>query len=82
MSKHLHASRAAESGLVAAELAELGITGPRSILEGEKGFYAATCPDASPEAVTASPEADWQLLQCSSSAGRPVVIPIQQLMLH
>ena len=40
MSKHLHAGRAAESGLLAAELAALGFTGPPAILEGKKGFFA------------------------------------------
>ena len=61
MSKHLHAGRAAEAGIVAADLAALGFTGPPAILEGEKGFFAATCPDADPAAVVASPEAPWQL---------------------
>jgi 2-methylcitrate dehydratase PrpD len=45
MSKHLHAGRASESGWLAAELAAVGFTGPAEILEGEKGFFAATCPD-------------------------------------
>lgn len=61
MSKHLHAARAAESGLLAAELASFGFTGPPAILEGPKGFFVAACPDAAPEAVLAQPDADWQL---------------------
>jgi 2-methylcitrate dehydratase PrpD len=61
MSKHLHAGRAAESGLVAAELAALGFTGPARILEGAKGFFAAACPDARPERVLAEPDGPWQL---------------------
>jgi 2-methylcitrate dehydratase PrpD len=61
MSKHLHAGRAAESGLLAAELAARGFTGPAQILEGRKGFFAAACPDAEPERVLAAPEAPWQL---------------------
>jgi 2-methylcitrate dehydratase PrpD len=65
MSKHLHAGRAAEAGLVAADLAALGVTGPPAILEGDKGFFRATCPDADPEAVLRSPEDPWQL--CSTS---------------
>ena len=36
MSKHLHTARGAESGVLAALLAEQGFTGPDSILEGEK----------------------------------------------
>ncbi|HKX55281.1 MAG TPA: MmgE/PrpD family protein, partial [Xanthomonadales bacterium] len=61
MSKHLHAGRAAEAGLVAADLAALGVTGPPAILEGDKGFFRATCPDANPEAVLRAPEDPWQL---------------------
>ena len=34
MTKFLHAGRAAEAGLMAAELAEVGLTGPPAILEG------------------------------------------------
>jgi 2-methylcitrate dehydratase PrpD len=61
MSKHLHAGRAAESGVLAAELAARGFTGPAEILEGKKGFFAAACPDAAPERVLADPQAPWQL---------------------
>ena len=53
MSKHLHAGRAAASGILAADLAARGFSGARFILEGERGFFAATAPDASPERVTA-----------------------------
>ncbi len=56
MSKHLHAGHAAAGGLLAAELAALGFTGPRRILEGERGFFAATAPDARPELVVAGLE--------------------------
>lgn len=65
MSKHLHAGRAAEAGVVAADLAKLDFTGPPRILEGEKGFFAATCLDAEPDKVTANPDAPWQLTQTS-----------------
>jgi 2-methylcitrate dehydratase PrpD len=61
MSKHLHAGRAAEAGVLAAELAARGFTGPARILEGRKGFFVAACPDATPERVLAAPEAPWQL---------------------
>jgi 2-methylcitrate dehydratase PrpD len=43
----------------------LGFTGPPAILEGPKGFFAAACPDANPEAVVADPDAAWQLVQTS-----------------
>ena len=61
MSKHLHAGRAAESGWLAAELASFGLTGPTEILEGRKGFFAATCADPQPERILAGPDDDWQL---------------------
>lgn len=61
MSKHLHAGRAAEAGVMAAELAALGFTGPPAILEGPTGFFAAACPDPDPDAVLAEPDAPWQV---------------------
>lgn len=65
MSKHLHAGRAAEAGLVAAELAAKGFTGAPAILEGPKGFFAGACPDPQPDALLADPQAPWQLRQTS-----------------
>ena len=65
MTKHLHAGCAAEAGVLAADLARFGFTGPPNILEGAKGWFAATCPDADPEAVIRDPDAPWQLLQTS-----------------
>lgn len=61
MSKHLHAGRAAEAGVVAAELAALGFTGPPAILEGGAGFFAAACPDPDRDAVLRDPDAPWQV---------------------
>ena len=61
MTKHFHAGRAAEAGVVAADLARRGFTGPPAILEGAKGFFAAACPDPEPEAVTGNADAPWQL---------------------
>ena len=61
MSKHLHAGRAAEAGVVAAELAALGFTGPPAILEGPTGFFAAACPDPDPGAILRDPGAPWQV---------------------
>ena len=65
MTKHLHAGHAAEAGVRAAELAAFGFTGPPRILEGEKGFFRAACPDAEPEAVIRDPDAPWQLTRTS-----------------
>jgi 2-methylcitrate dehydratase PrpD len=64
MSKVIHTGRAAQSGLAAAQLAALGLTGPELILEGPLGFYAATCPDADP-AELVRPAEGWQLFETS-----------------
>jgi len=61
MSKHLHAGRACESGMLAAELAAQGFTGSPEILEGNKGFFAAMCNDPDPGRILDQPDADWQL---------------------
>ncbi|MEQ9518714.1 MAG: MmgE/PrpD family protein [Parvibaculum sp.] len=61
MTKHLHAGHAAEAGVRAAELAAFGFSGPPKILEGEKGFFRAACPDAKPDAVLSVLDAPWQL---------------------
>ena len=68
MSKHLHTARAAESGLLAAYLAREGFTGPDTILEGEKGFFKALCPDPEPGRVLANADAPWEL---NSSSIKP-----------
>lgn len=65
MSKHLHAGRAAEAGLLAADLARHGFTGPPEILEGARGFFRAACPDAQPDLVLADPHAPWALTRTS-----------------
>lgn len=65
MSKQLHTARAAHAGLVSAELAAAGFTGPAFILEGTNGFYDAMAPDAEPDAVLAGPEAGWLVHETS-----------------
>ncbi len=65
MTKHLHAGRAAEAGVLAADLARYGFTGPPAMLEGAKGWFAATCPDPDPGAVVRDPDSPWQLLLTS-----------------
>ncbi|MCD9085490.1 MmgE/PrpD family protein [Stenotrophomonas sp. SY1] len=56
--KSLHNAEAARSGWLAAQLALAGVRGPRRILEGEQGLFAATALDAMPDKVVAE-EADW-----------------------
>ena len=43
MVKRLHLGRAAESGVLAATLADEGFTGPSTVLEGEFGFLRVYC---------------------------------------
>ena len=50
-SKQWHNARAAQTGVQAAWLAHCGARGPTRILEGEKGFFAAMCPDGDLEAL-------------------------------
>ena len=56
--KSIHNAETARSGLLAAQLASAGLRGPRAILEGEQGLFAATAPDAQPELVLAQAP-DW-----------------------
>lgn len=65
MSKHLHTARGAESGVLAAILAEQGFTGPDRILEGDKGFFAGLCADPIPDAIAAEPDRPWELARTS-----------------
>ncbi|MFN7954565.1 MAG: MmgE/PrpD family protein [bacterium] len=62
--KPLHAGHAARSGVTAARLATLGLTGPERILEGEKGFFVGLCADSRPEAILA-PAAGWKIGETS-----------------
>lgn len=61
MSKQLHNGRAAHAGLLAADLARAGFTGPASILEGPQGFFAAMCRGADPHDVVRDPESRWKI---------------------
>ena len=63
--KQLHTAHAARAGLDAARLAAEGLSGPLSILEGEQGFFAATCPDGEAEDVLADYGSDWLIHQVS-----------------
>lgn len=59
--KHLHVAEAARRGVVAARAAAAGLGGPRAILEGPQGVFAALAPGGEPALVTAAPEAPWAL---------------------
>ena len=61
MSKRLHPGRAAQAGIVAAELAQRGFYGPRMILEArDGGFLAATSDDPRPGEATRELGEAWR----------------------
>ncbi len=64
--KQLHTAHAARSGVTAARLAASGFAGPRTVLEGPQGFFAAMCPGADPQAVLAPYESDWLIHDVST----------------
>lgn len=65
MSKQLHNGRAAQSGLLAALLAQVGFSGAHEILEGPLGFFKAMCPDGRPERLCESPQSGWLIHETS-----------------
>lgn len=65
MSKQWHTARAAQTGVQAALLAQSGVTGATHILEGEKGFFAAMCPDGDINLMLKDPLAPWQIFRTS-----------------
>lgn len=64
-SKQLAAGRAAQSGLLAADLARIGFPGARQILEGSHGLFAATSGNSRPEEVIADAEGPWKIWETS-----------------
>jgi 2-methylcitrate dehydratase PrpD len=52
MTKRFGAGRAAHSGVMAADLAKLGFTGSRTVLEGEWGYLKAFSDNADPSRLT------------------------------
>ena len=67
--KNLHAGRAAQSGLLAALLAREGLDGPVSILEGNRGLFAAMVPGAADvEACIENLGGRWRILEITLKA--------------
>ena len=64
-SKQLATARAAQSGVIAADLAVTGFPGPAEIFEGELGFFAATCPGADPADIVGIGSLDWRIEEVS-----------------
>ena len=63
MVKRLHLGRAAESGILAAQLAEQGFTGPGSVLEGPFGFLNVYCGEHDAAALTRGLGSEWATLR-------------------
>ncbi|KAA0892517.1 MmgE/PrpD family protein [Pusillimonas sp. ANT_WB101] len=61
MSKQLHTGRAAQSGVMSAQLASMGLTGATQILEGDLGFFNAMCPDGQPENLLVGADNPWRI---------------------
>jgi len=62
MVKRLHLGRAAESGVLAAELAAGGFTGPVSVLEGAAGFFKVYCDKTDMGALTHGLGSEYEML--------------------
>jgi 2-methylcitrate dehydratase PrpD len=62
MVKRLHMGRAAEGGVLAAQLAADGFEGPASILDGKFGFLEAYCDHSDPSLLTADIGTQWKIL--------------------
>lgn len=62
--KAIHNAESARRGYVAAFLARAGVRGPRRILEGPQGLFAATAPEADPAAILA-PASTWRIHETS-----------------
>lgn len=59
MGKQLHTANAARAGFEAARLAVAGFKGPLDILEGEQGFFKATCTDGDARNVLRDYASNW-----------------------
>ncbi|MBI5581098.1 MAG: MmgE/PrpD family protein [Deltaproteobacteria bacterium] len=67
--KNLHPAKAAFAGLLAALLAQKGIAGPLTILEGSRGFFAATVPEpVSAKKCTEGLDKEWLILDTTFKA--------------
>jgi 2-methylcitrate dehydratase PrpD len=66
VTKRLNGARGAESGVMAALLAQAGIWGPRDILEGEAGFFHAFSGAPKPEKITGDLGRGFRLMEIST----------------
>jgi aconitate decarboxylase len=69
MSKRFHAGRAAQSGVLAAALAQRGMTGSRNALEQPfGGFFSTLCDAVDVDAVTAELGSRWEIQEVGFKA--------------
>lgn len=61
--KRLHAGLGAMGGIRAATLANLGLTGPQRVFEGEKGLFQAVAAETRPEEMLAGLGERWHFLE-------------------
>lgn len=61
MVKRLHMGRAAEAGVLAAQLAADGFDGPDTVLDGRFGFLQAVCNESDPSLLTADIGTGWKI---------------------
>jgi 2-methylcitrate dehydratase PrpD len=85
MTKRLHLGFASQGGLDSAFLAERGIRGPKTVLEGRYGYLHAFSPSPKVEMLLADIGSDWRLLQTRIKAypchgtSQALVASIQEL---
>lgn len=63
MTKSLHPGKAALNGMLSAQLAQMGMTSPPTMLEHAKGYLAAYSTDPKPQMLTAGLGTTWEILQ-------------------
>ncbi|MEP7380485.1 MAG: MmgE/PrpD family protein [Gemmatimonadota bacterium] len=63
MSKSLHPGKAAANGVLAADLAREGFTGASRILEGDRGFFAATSTTHDATRITDALGSRWKVTE-------------------
>ncbi len=61
MTKLIHVGESTGAGLRSADLARLGLTGPRYVLEGDLGLFPAACPDPDLDAVDRDADGPWKI---------------------
>src|SRR5690606_13145116 len=65
MGKQWHLARSVQTGVQAALYAQAGVSGPKWILEGEKGYFKAKCPDGDIGLIMAGPDQPWCMFETS-----------------